>query len=354
MITPGRISGAAVRTYLLERSRVVQVSESERNYHCFYQLCASEQAAVKYKLAHPRNFNYLNQSHTYELQGVRDADEYLKTRRAMDIVGICFSDQVAIFRTVAAILHLGNIEFSPGKDFDSSAVKDEKSNFHLQMASDLLMVDGSLLFSTLCYRTIKTPEGNIIKAVDSCAAVVGRDTLAKTLYARLFDWLVDNINKSIGQDMESRAQIGVLDIYGFESFRYNSFEQLCINFANEKLQQHFNKHVFKMEQEEYKTEEINWSYIEFVDNQDILDLIEKKPIGIVSLLDEACMLGKSTHETFAMKLFQNFRAHPRLEKPKLSKTDFCLSHFAGKACPVSQSFLWCTKLIYFWTRTEIT
>uniref|UniRef100_A0A0D3HDA4 Myosin motor domain-containing protein n=1 Tax=Oryza barthii TaxID=65489 RepID=A0A0D3HDA4_9ORYZ len=251
----GRISGAAVRTYLLERSRVVQISESERNYHCFYQLCASGQDADKYKLAHPRNFNYLNQSHTYELEGVNEAEEYLKTRRAMDIVGISFSHQEAIFRTVAAILHLGNIEFSPGKEFDSSAIKDEKSKFHLQMAADLLMVDGSLLLSTLCYRTIKTPEGNIVKAVDSSAAAISRDALAKTVYAQL---LVDNINMSIGQDMESRALIG-----------------LCINFANEKLQQHFNKHVFKMEQEEYKTEEINWSYIEFVDNQDILDLIEK-------------------------------------------------------------------------------
>ncbi|KAL6642959.1 hypothetical protein ACP70R_021140 [Stipagrostis hirtigluma subsp. patula] len=335
----GRISGAAVRTYLLERSRVVQISESERNYHCYYQLCASGQDAVKYKLAHPKNFNYLNQSHTYELEGVSDAEEYLKTRRAMDIVGICFSHQEAIFRIVAAILHLGNIEFSPGKDFDSSVIKDEKCKLHLQMAADLLMVDANLLLSTLCYRTIKTPEGNIVKAVDSSAAVIGRDALAKTVYARLFDWLVDNINKSIGQDMESRAQIGVLDIYGFECFKYNSFEQLCINFANEKLQQHFNKHVFKMEQEEYKTEEINWSYIEFVDNQDILDLIEKKPIGIVSLLDEACMLGKSTHETFAMKLFQNLRTHPRLEKPKLSKTDFSLSHFAGKVTYQTDLFL---------------
>ncbi|KAK3153628.1 hypothetical protein QOZ80_2BG0178580 [Eleusine coracana subsp. coracana] len=335
----GRISGAAVRTYLLERSRVVQISESERNYHCFYQLCASGQDADKYKLAHPRNFNYLNQSHTFELQGVSDAEEYLKTRRAMDIVGICFADQEAIFRIVAAILHLGNIEFSPGEEFDSSAIKDEKCRFHLQMAADLLMVDASLLLSTLCFRKIKTPEGNIIKAVDNSSAVIGRDALAKTVYARLFDWLVDNINKSIGQDIDSRAQIGVLDIYGFECFKYNSFEQLCINFANEKLQQHFNKHVFKMEQEEYKTEEINWSYIEFVDNQDILDLIEKKPIGIVSLLDEACILGKSTHETFATKLFQNLRTHPRLDKPKLSKTDFALSPFAGKACPVNQHFL---------------
>uniref|UniRef100_A0A0D9XJC5 Myosin motor domain-containing protein n=1 Tax=Leersia perrieri TaxID=77586 RepID=A0A0D9XJC5_9ORYZ len=341
----GRISGAAVRTYLLERSRVVQISESERNYHCFYQLCASGQDADRYKLAHPRNFNYLNQSHTYELQGVSDAEQYLKTRRAMDIVGISFSHQEAIFRTVAAILHLGNIEFSPGKEFDSSAVKDEKSKFHLQMAADLLMVDGSLLLSTLCYRTIKTPEGNIVKAVDSSAAAISRDALAKTVYAQLFDWLVDNINKSIGQDMESSAQIGVLDIYGFECFKYNSFEQLCINFANEKLQQHFNKHVFKMEQEEYKTEEINWSYIEFVDNQDILDLIEKKPIGIVSLLDEACMLGKSTHETFAViyqtELFlEKNRDYVNLEHQNLlcsSKCSFLSGLFSSQQDDPSKS-----------------
>jgi len=124
----------------------------------------------------------------YELEGVSEAEQYLQTRRAMDIVGICFSDQEAIFRTVAAILHLGNIEFSPGKDFDSSVIKDENCKFHLQMAADLLMVDASLLLSILCYRTIKTPEGNIVKAVDSSAAVIGRDTLAKTVYARLFDW----------------------------------------------------------------------------------------------------------------------------------------------------------------------
>ncbi|KAK8513690.1 hypothetical protein V6N13_002418 [Hibiscus sabdariffa] len=335
----GRISGAAVRTYLLERSRVVQITDPERNYHCFYQLCASGKDAEKYKLGHPSHFHYLNQSKTYELEGVSNAEEYMKTRRAMDIVGISHEDQEAIFRTLAAILHLGNIEFSPGKEHDSSVIKDQKSTFHMQMAADLFRCDMNLLLATLCTRTIQTREGSIVKALDCNAAVASRDALAKTVYSRLFDWLVDKINMAVGQDLNSHVQIGVLDIYGFECFKHNSFEQFCINFANEKLQQHFNEHVFRMEQDEYRKEEINWSYIEFIDNQDVLDLIEKKPIGIISLLDEACMFPKSTHETFSTKLFQNFRGHPRLEKAKFSETDFTVSHYAGKVTYQTDSFI---------------
>ncbi|RZC85461.1 hypothetical protein C5167_041646 [Papaver somniferum] len=327
----GRISGAAVRSYLLERSRVVQITDPERNFHCFYQLCASGKVAEKYKLDHPSNFHYLNQSKTYELDGRSNAKEYMKTKAAMDIVGISRDEQEAIFRTLAAILHLGNIEFSPGKENDSSTTKDKKSIFHLQMAAELFMCDEKLLLATLCTRSIKTREGNIVKELDREAAAAGRDALAKTVYARLFDWLVQKVNKSLGQDTNSKMQIGVLDIYGFECFQKNSFEQFCINFANEKLQQHFNEHVFKMEQEEYSKEKINWSYIEFIDNQDVLDLIEKKPVGIIALLDEACMFPKSTHATFATKLFQSFKDHPRLAKTKFSQTDFTVSHYAGKA-----------------------
>uniref|UniRef100_A0A0D9YZ60 Myosin motor domain-containing protein n=1 Tax=Oryza glumipatula TaxID=40148 RepID=A0A0D9YZ60_9ORYZ len=335
----GRISGAAIRTYLLERSRVVQINDPERNFHCFYQLCASGKDAELYKLGHPRSFHYLNKSKTYELEGTNNEDEYWKTKRAMDIVGISRNDQDAIFRILAAILHLGNIEFSPGKEIDSSKIKDPTSNFHLRMAAKLFMCDPDLLISTLCTRSINTLEGAIIKALDCSAAAANRDALAKTVYARLFDWLVENINKSIGQDVDSKVQIGVLDIYGFESFKNNSFEQFCINFANEKLQQHFNEHVFKMEQEEYKSEKIDWSYIEFIDNQDVLDLIEKKPIGIIALLDEACMFPKSTHETFATKMFRNFSSHHRLEKTKFSETDFVISHYAGKVTYQTESFL---------------
>ncbi|KAL8150294.1 hypothetical protein V2J09_020102 [Rumex salicifolius] len=190
----GRISGAAIRTYLLERSRVCQVSDPERNYHCFYLLCAAPLEEIeRYKLGHPKSFRYLNQSNCFELVGVSDAQDYLATRRAMDIVGISKQEQDAIFRVVASILHIGNIEFTKGQEADSSVLKDESSKFHLHTTAELLM-------------------------------------------------LVEKINVSIGQDPNSTCLIG---------------------------------HVFKMEQEEYTKEEIDWSYIEFVDNQDVLDLIEK-------------------------------------------------------------------------------
>ncbi|KAK3036849.1 hypothetical protein RJ639_031467, partial [Escallonia herrerae] len=336
----GRISGAAIRTYLLERSRVCQISDPERNYHCFYLLCAARPEEIeKYKLGNPKSFHYLNQSNCYELVGVSDAHDYLATRRAMDVVGISEKEQEAIFRVVAAILHLGNVEFAKGKEIDSSILKDDKSKFHLQMTAELLMCDLAALEDALLKRVMVTPEEVIKRSLDPDGATVSRDGLAKTIYSRLFDWLVDKINFSIGQDPNSKSLIGVLDIYGFESFKANSFEQFCINFTNEKLQQHFNQHVFKMEQEEYTKEEIDWSYIEFVDNQDVLDLIEKKPGGIIALLDEACMFPKSTHETFSQKLYQTFKAHKRFVKPKLSRTDFAIAHYAGEVQYQSDQFL---------------
>ncbi|KAL5223712.1 hypothetical protein ABZP36_010351 [Zizania latifolia] len=336
----GRISGAAVRTYLLERSRVCQISDPERNYHCFYLLCAAPQEEVeKYKLGNPKTFHYLNQSNCYELVGVSDAHEYLATRRAMDIVGISTQEQDAIFRVVAAILHIGNIEFAKGKEVDSSVLKDDRSKFHLDTTAELLMCDPGALEDALCKRVMVTPEEVIKRSLDPYNATVSRDGLAKTIYSRLFDWLVDKINSSIGQDAKSKSLIGVLDIYGFESFKLNSFEQFCINYTNEKLQQHFNQHVFKMEQEEYTKEQIDWSYIEFVDNQDVLDLIEKKPGGVIALLDEACMFPKSTHETFSQKLYQTFQKHKRFVKPKLSRTDFTICHYAGEVLYQSDQFL---------------
>ncbi|KAJ8432526.1 hypothetical protein Cgig2_030318 [Carnegiea gigantea] len=293
----------------------------------------------KYKLDSPDKFHYLNQTNCYKLGGVDDTEEYLATRRAMDVVGISAEDQDAIFRVVAAILHLGNVNFAKGEEVDSSILKDEKSRFHLNMTAELLKCDAKSLEDALIKRVMVTPEEVITRTLDPNSAAVSRDALAKTIYSRLFDWLVDKINSSIGQDPTSKSIIGVLDIYGFESFKLNSFEQFCINFTNEKLQQHFNQHVFKMEQEEYTKEEINWSYIEFVDNQDVLDLIEKKPGGIIALLDEACMFPKSTHETFAQKLYQTFQKNKRFQKPKLSRTSFTIAHYAGEVTYQADQFL---------------
>ncbi|CAK7341033.1 unnamed protein product [Dovyalis caffra] len=185
----GRISGAAIRTYLLERSRVCQVSSPERNYHCFYLLCAAPQEEVeKYKLGSPKSFHYLNQSTCFELVGVSDAHDYLATRRAMDIVGISAKEQEAIFRVVAAVLHLGNIDFTKGKEVDSSVPKDDQAKFHLKTTAELLMCDPVGLEDALCKRVMITPEEVIKRSLDPQSAVISRDGLAKTIYSRLFDW----------------------------------------------------------------------------------------------------------------------------------------------------------------------
>ncbi|CAK7346446.1 unnamed protein product [Dovyalis caffra] len=309
----GRISGAAIRTYLLERSRVCQVSDPERNYHCFYLLCAAPQEEIeKYKLGNPKSFHYLNQSNCYELVGVGDAQEYIATRRAMDVVGINEREQDAIFRVVAAILHLGNINFTKDEDIDSAVVKDEQSLFHIQMTAELLMCDLHSLEDALCKRVMITPEEIIKKSLDPLAAAVSRDGLAKTIYSRLFDWY------------EGTYWIIVSGLV-YVPLRMHLYL--------------FCQHVFKMEQEEYAKEEIDWSYVEFVDNQDVLDLIEKKPGGIIALLDEACMFPKSTHETFAQKLYQTFKDHKRFLKPKLTRSDFTIVHYAGEVQYQSDQFL---------------
>ncbi|GJN23324.1 hypothetical protein PR202_gb10963 [Eleusine coracana subsp. coracana] len=307
----GKISGAAVRTYLLERSRVILkktifsigiVKVSGAN---FFRMLNWLQDVKRFKVGDTRTFHYLNQTNCYEVANVDDAREYIETRNAMDIVGIDQEEQDAIFRVVAAILHLGNINFSKGKEIDSSKLKDDKSIYHLKTVAELLMCDEKALEDSLCQRVIVTPDGNITKPLDPDSAALSRDALAKTVYSRLFDWIVDKINNSIGQDPDAKNIIA------------------CI----------------KMEQEEYTKEEIDWSYVEFVDNQDVLDLIEKKPGGIIALLDEACMFPKSTHETFAQKMYQTYKAHKRFSKPKLARTAFTINHYAGDVTYQADHFL---------------
>ena len=338
-----RISGAAIRTYLLERSRIVSINDPERNFHIFYQLCdgASEDERKELRLKTPADYHYTNQSSCYTLKGMDNAEEYAATRHAMDVVGISKHDQESVMRVVAGILHLGNVTFKGSDDADDGCeLADDQSKAALNDAAAVMMIDAERLAKALKTRTIVTRDGSIEKPLDAAAAASSRDSLAKTLYSRLFDWLVAKINESIGQDAESDTFIGVLDIYGFESFKTNSFEQFCINLANEKLQQHFNQHVFKQEQEEYEREAIDWSYIEFVDNQDVLDLIEKKNTGIISLLDEACMFPATTYEQFAQKLYQALDGkHTRFAKPKRSQTAFTLTHYAGEVTYESDSFL---------------
>lgn len=330
----GQISGAAIRTYLLERSRVVHVNDPERNYHVFYQLCdgASEDEKRRWKLSSASQFRYLNQSSCYDLVGVSNSEEYRHTRQAMTCVGLSSEEQDQTFQVVAALLHLGNVDFAGEAEGEGSHA-DASTYDHLATAAELLGVGAQDLCRVLTTRLRQTVDGPLSCPLNSKQAEENRDSLVKVLYARLFDWLVGRINRSIGEDPQPMASVGLLDIYGFESFTRNDLEQLCINLANEKLQQHFNMHVFKWEQAEYEKEGIDWRYIDFADNQDILDLIEGK-FGIFSQLDDQCRFPTSTPQDLANKITtaEAIRSSSRFSQPKRSPTAFSIDHYAG---PVS-------------------
>ncbi|WIA32683.1 hypothetical protein OEZ86_003484 [Tetradesmus obliquus] len=357
----GSISGAAIHTYLLERSRLVHLNPGERNYHIFYQLLAgaSPEEAQRWLLAPPSSFAYLNQSGVYELPGVDNAAEFGHTRHAMSLIGITPQQQEDVFRILAALLHLGNVAWQDAPHGGSSAAPEGLCNgtaeaaaaaagaggcplapgpaspAALAAAAWLMGVEVAGLARALGSRTRVTPDGPITSPLEPRGACSNRDALVKVVYARLFDWLVGRINSSIGQDPAAAASIGLLDIYGFESFQFNDLEQFCINLANEKLQQHFNQHVFKWVQAEYEAEGIDWSYIEFVDNQDVLDLIEGR-LGVVDLLDEQCRFPTATYKDLADKLFAapDINSSARFSRTKRSTSAFTLQHYAG---PVSYS-----------------
>ncbi|KAL4420012.1 hypothetical protein ABPG75_007110 [Micractinium tetrahymenae] len=341
----GRVSGASIATYLLERSRVVSIKAPERSYHIFYQLCAgaSEEQRQELGLAGGApSFRYLNCSDVYTLTDVDDAEEFRHTLEAMRIVGLQQRHVDVVLRTVAGVLHLGNVDFTINSS-DEAAVAGPDSLAALETAARLLGVSDVGLEAALTTRAIDARGERIVKKLDAVAAAESRDALAKTLYARLFDWLVAAINKKIGSlGSGSRAgngngnarRIGILDIYGFESFDINSFEQLCINLANERLQQQFNAHVFKGEQEEYAREGIAWSYIDFVDNQDCLDLLEggsaPNSLGVFPLIDEACRLPRATYQDLAHTLRTRLAGQPRFAAPKRAQHAFAVDHYAGE------------------------
>jgi myosin heavy subunit len=248
-------------SYLLEKSRVVFQAERERNYHIFYQLIrgASEEEKKEYFLEAPENFFYLNQSGTYDIIGLNDATEFKDTKYAMDILNITQEEQKALFRIIAGILHLGNINFQQGYG-DSSVINDKSE---VNITAKLFGVDPLGLEKGLVEPRIQTGKELVSTHLTPKKAASSRDALAKAMYYRIFLWIVKKINLVLAQDKANHF-IGVLDISGFEIFRINSFEQLCINYTNEKLQQFFNNHMFTLEQEEYKRERIDWTFIDLV------------------------------------------------------------------------------------------
>ncbi|XP_055010629.1 unconventional myosin-Va isoform X3 [Boleophthalmus pectinirostris] len=333
-----RIIGANMRTYLLEKSRVVFQADDERNYHIFYQLCASAHLPELkvLKLGHASDFLYTRQGRNPVIDGVDDTKELSTTRNAFTLLGINESYQMGLFQVLAAILHLGNVEI---KDRDSDSSLIAPNNSHLTSFCELVGVSYQDMSQWLCHRRLKTATETYIKTLPRLQATNARDALSKHIYAKLFNWIVEHVNKALIANVKQHSFIGVLDIYGFETFDINSFEQFCINYANEKLQQQFNMHVFKLEQEEYMKEQIPWTLIDFYDNQPCINLIEAK-MGILDLLDEECKMPKGSDDSWAQKLYNtHLKTCSLFEKPRMSNRAFIIQHFADKVEYQCEGFL---------------
>eukprot|EP01133_Synstelium_polycarpum_P004385 gene4385-5131_t len=338
----GDPEGGKITNYLLEKSRVVAQTVGERNFHVFYQLLAGATPAERdaMSLLPIGEYAYLNKSRCTTADGVDDVVGLKQTRNAMKVVGITVDEQTMIFRLLSAILLLGNVTFLPAAKQGSSAA-DKKL---IATIAQLMGVDAHLLEQSLVSRVISTGQGarisnyQVPQTVEQ--ALYARDAFAKATYSKIFDWLVRRINTSIEVKTKGKV-IGVLDIYGFEIFENNSFEQFCINYVNETLQQIFIDLTLKTEQEEYVREGIKWVPVDYVNNKPCVDLIQTKPLGILALLDEECLFPEGNDQSLLEKLNKHFGSHSHYAKvPLTSKVrQFIIDHYAGKVHYTIEGFL---------------
>ena len=365
----GSLTGASIATYLLEKVRIVSQAEGDRNYHAFYQLVkgagAEERAALGLEGPEAQQaFTYLSHGSALSRQdGVDDAEEFQRTKKAMDIMGFSAEEQSRVMKVVAAVLHLGNLRFAlrdtigstEGGDHDGgnafspdAAQVSADSVATAERVASLLGVDAQAFQRSLTERSIQAGAEQILVRLSPAQADGARDALAKAIYGNLFLWIVDRVNAAIHlqhQEVESgagsRSFVGLLDIFGFECFVHNSFEQLCINYTNEILQQQFNQFVFKLEQEEYQREEISWSFVSFPDNQECLDLLENRSAGIFALLDEQCVVPKATDQSYANRLYDTCKAHARFSVSPRDRVEFrfVVRHYAGDVTYDTAGFL---------------
>ncbi|XP_061211872.1 unconventional myosin-IXb isoform X2 [Neopsephotus bourkii] len=332
----GIVRGAVVEKYLLEKSRLVSQEKDERNYHVFYYLLlgVNEEERKEFHLKQPEDYFYLNQ-HNLKIEDGEDLrHDFERLKQAMEMVGFLSATKKQIFAILSAILYLGNVTYkkkATGRDEGLEVGPPEV----LDILSQLLKVKREILVEVLTKRKTVTANDKLILPYSLNEAITARDSMAKSLYSALFDWIVLRINHALlnKKDMEESVtclSIGVLDIFGFEDFETNSFEQFCINYANEQLQYYFNQHIFKLEQEEYKSEGITWHNIDYTDNVACIHLISKKPTGLFYLLDEESNFPHATNQTLLAKFKQQHEENKFFVGTPVMEPAFIIRHFAGK------------------------
>jgi len=329
----GEPNGGRITNFLLEKSRVIGQIKKERNFHIFYQLCSFRDEALLKRLGiqNASRFNYLSKSECFSVEGIDDSKDFSEVLEAMKTINLSEAEQFSIFQIIAGVLHLGNISFNSNGNY----AKVEHDQF-LEYPSHLLGISKEALRTKLVSRTIETKASSQQERIDVSLNVeqaeYTRDALAKGLYSRLFDYLVTHINSAMEAKSDQLLNISILDIYGFEIFNQNGFEQFCINYVNEKLQQIFIELTLKAEQEEYKQEGIKWTNINFFNNKIVCDLIESKtsPPGIFSISDDVV---KTIHATgdgvdtqLLLKLKQSYSGHPHFGS---NSDGFIIRHYAG-------------------------
>ncbi|XP_008413692.1 myosin-10 isoform X1 [Poecilia reticulata] len=330
----GYIVGANIETYLLEKSRAIRQAKEERTFHIFYRLLAGagEHLRTDLLLEGFNSYRFLSNGNI-PIPGQQDKENFQETMEAMHIMGFSHDEIVCMLKVVSAVLQFGNVVFKKERNTDQASMPE---NTAAQKLCHLLGMNVMEFTRAILTPRIKVGRDYVQKAQTKEQTDFAVEALAKATYERLFRWLVHRINKALDRTKRQGASfIGILDIAGFEIFELNSFEQLCINYTNEKLQQLFNHTMFILEQEEYQREGIEWSFIDFgLDLQPCIDLIERpnNPPGILALLDEECWFPKATDKTFVDKVLQELGTHAKFQKPRQlkDKADFCIIHYAGR------------------------
>ncbi|KAK9761523.1 class II myosin [Basidiobolus ranarum] len=326
----GHIAGANIERYVLEKSRITQQNSKERNYHIFYQFMKGAPQSIKDKFLIEGTLNdytFTKQSRK-DIAGVADVAEFKLLQESMDVMGFSEDEQLSLFRVIASILHLGNIELSSGRDEQAQLLETSVP----EKICHVLGIPVAEFIKCLLKPKMLAGRDWVVQARTVTQVVYSIEALARTLFERMFDSLIERINVAFQRPGSKTTFIGVLDIAGFEIFDINDLEQLFINYTNERLQQFFNKHMFVLEQEEYKREGIEWKFIDFgLDLQPTIDLIEKaNPIGILSCLDEECIVPKASDKTFTEKLHGLWKGKSsKYEVPRF-KQGFILHHYASK------------------------